>query len=158
MDVVPGFSETGNSKNDNVDLSLVRKNIRKQCNSLLDKDGPYGSYRGGSGTHTSLHSSCDVAIMRTIMVEDLMVTLSDVQRQQWIDFINSFAISRGSDYGSYCDTYGHLFHHANGLVIGALGVMGGRQKDPDGGKKESFMLTGTSPWEEVSTSFPCTSI
>lgn len=141
-----------------MDLSLVRKAILKQYNSLLDKDGPYGNYQGGSGTRPSLYSSCDVAIMRTIMVEDLMVTLSDVQRQQWIDFINSFAISRGSDYGSYCDTYGHSFHRVNGMVIGALGVMKGRQKDPDGGKNESFMLTGTSPWEEVSTSFPFTSI
>ncbi len=145
---ISGFTGSCGTKNDYVDLSRVRKTILKHCHSLLDKDGPYGSYRGGAGKRTSLYSSCDVAIMRTIMGEDLMLTLSDAQRQQWIDFINSFAINRGANYGSYCDTYGHSFHHANGMVIGALGVLGGKQKYPVKLYDDFDQLEEIIPWLE----------
>ncbi|KPL26437.1 MAG: hypothetical protein AMS23_01750 [Bacteroides sp. SM1_62] len=146
--VIPNIAIWGNKKNNKVELSRVRKTILNHCNSLLDKSGPYGSYRGGTGMRPSLYASCDVAIMRTIMGENLMVTLSDLQRQQWIDFINSFAINRGSNYGSYCDTYGHSFHHANGMVIGALGVLGGKQKYPVKLYDEFDQIEEVIPWLE----------
>jgi hypothetical protein len=79
-----------------------------------------------------LYSSCDVAIMRTIMGEDLRRTLTAAERAEWCAHINSFA---RHDFdapldGSYGDTHGHSATHANGMVIGALGVLGGRQAHP----------------------------
>jgi hypothetical protein len=125
--VVPGFTARYRMQKEGIDLSRVRKIILAHCNSILDKKGPYGCYRGGLGKRPDLYSSCDVAIMRSIMGEDFSDSL---QRQQWIDHINSFAISLRSNLGSYCDTFGHSFYHANGMVIGALGVLGGKQKYP----------------------------
>ncbi len=48
------------------------------------------------------------------------------------DHINSFARRRYDQEadGSYEDTYGHSLLHANGMVIGALGPLGGRQAQP----------------------------
>ena len=99
---------------------------------LADRDGQYGAYRSGMGRRPDLYSSVDVALMRTIMGEELQQTLSVQQRQQWCDHINSFVVyyfHRPID-GSYDDRMGHSTFHANGQVIGALGVLGGKQAYP----------------------------
>lgn len=99
---------------------------------LADQNGAYGSYRAGLGRRPDLYSSLDAAIMRTIMGEDLRQTLSDEQRRQWCEHINSFAVHHfhRPREGSYCDTLGHSPLHANGMVVGALGAIGGKQKYP----------------------------
>lgn len=107
-------------------LPTVRAVVLDYLESLRDREGPYGCYRYGPGTRPDLYASFDAALMRAMMGEDLG-TLSDSQRRQWIDHLNSY--QKASD-GSYFDTFGHSPLHANGLVIGALSLLGGRQRYP----------------------------
>jgi hypothetical protein len=148
---VPNFS-SGNLKEQVLDLSLVRNDILDYCNSILDKNGPYGCYRRGPGQRPDLYASCDVAILRTVMGEDLKTSLADEQRHQWIDHINSFAnrfhINGKSPDGSYFDTFGHSVYHANGMVIGALGVLGGKQAYPVKLYDVFNQVDLVSPWLE----------
>lgn len=112
-------------------LDEVRQTLTRYVEGLKDRDGPYGAYRYQPGHRTDLYSSLDIAIMRTIMGEDLTSTLSASERSQWCDHINSFASRRGgTKAGAYEDTLGHDPLHANGMVIGALGVLGGKQLRP----------------------------
>ncbi len=106
-----------------ISLDEVREDVLAYCEKLRDKGGPYGAYRRHAGQRTDLYASCDVAIMRTIMGEDFKESLTDNQRNEWIAFINSYQ-HRG---GSYDDTFGHSELHANGMVISALGPLGGKQ-------------------------------
>ena len=110
-----------------LNLNEVRKSVGAQLNNILDKKGPYGSYRMGIKQRPDLYSACDVAQIRTIWGEDLQQTLSEAQRSEWVSHINSFADR--SD-GSYFDRFGLSKLHANGMTIGALGVLGGQQKYP----------------------------
>lgn len=106
-------------------LREVREKILEHCEKIRDQEGPYGAYRMGVGQRTDLYASLDVGILRHIMGEVLPDSLSSAQRTAWIDHINSYALSRD---GSYTDTYNHSALHANGMVIGALGILGGRQR------------------------------
>jgi hypothetical protein len=102
------------------------------CERLRDRDGRCGAYRMALRSRCDLYSSCDIAILRTIIGEDLAVALSDIERAEWCDHINSFIrhdFERPAA-GGYCDTMGHSQLHANGMVIGALGVLGGKQAQP----------------------------
>ncbi|HEY4148168.1 MAG TPA: hypothetical protein VGM41_04535 [Chitinophagaceae bacterium] len=113
-------------------LSDVRKDVLAFCAARQDKEGPFGAYRKSAGQRTDLYSSLDMALARRIMGEDLTRTLSAAQREQWIGHINSFAsndFGKATD-GSYFDTNGHSSLHANGMVIGGLSVLGGKQKFP----------------------------
>lgn len=133
-----------------INLSDVREKILRHLNLILDENGPYGCYRKGLGERPDLYSSCDVAIMRTIMGEIFKEILIDEQRQQWIDHINSFANNfhgQATD-GSYCDTYGHSTFHANGMVIGALGVLAGKQKYPVKLYDEFNQIASVGSWLE----------
>lgn len=112
------------STRERLNLAEVRQVISDRLEALLDKGGPYGAYRKGLGQRTDLYSSCDVAITRTIWGENFFDTLSSGQRKEWVEYINSFANRRD---GSYFDRLGHSKLHANGMVIGALGVLGGKQ-------------------------------
>jgi hypothetical protein len=115
-----------------VRLDSIRSDVLSYCERLRDKDGPYGCYRGGIRKRPDLYASCDVAWIRAIMGEDLRHSIGEPQRREWIDHINSFTDRRagGPGDGSYFDTYGHSTLHANGMVIGALGALGGRQVLP----------------------------
>lgn len=110
-----------------MDLSKVRDFVLHYCEGIRDKGGPYGCYRMGRGRRPDLYASCDVALIRAIMGEDFRETLTQQQRKEWIDHINSYQVR--SD-GRYEDTLGHSSLHANGMVIGALGVLRGRQRYP----------------------------
>ena len=88
--------------------------------------GVYYDTPGGNLT-PSLYASCDVALIRAVMGEDLQRTLAPAQREGWIAHVNSFARPDGT-YGP--NRMGHTVEHANGMVIGALGVLGGRQQYP----------------------------
>lgn len=114
------------------DLARVRSDLWAYCERLRDRDGRYGAYRAGSRLRCDLYASCDIAILRTVMGENLGATLTAAERVEWCDHINSFArheFGCAAD-GAYEDTLGHSPLHANGMVIGALGVLGGRQAYP----------------------------
>ncbi|HVU25690.1 MAG TPA: hypothetical protein VHE13_16285 [Opitutus sp.] len=113
-------------------LARVRADVLEYCERLRDRDGRCGAYRMAPRARCDLYASCDVAIMRTIMGEDLRTTVAVADRMEWSDHINSFArhdFGTAGD-GSYGDTMGHSPLHANGMVIGALGVLGGWQAHP----------------------------
>ena len=108
------------------DLGQIRLDVLEFCERLLDPGEPYGAYRIAPGGVRDLYASCDVALMRVIMGEDFSETLSEPQRREWCDYINSFA----DPDGSYRERKGHSTLHANGMVIGALGPLGGKQAYP----------------------------
>lgn len=113
-------------------FSIVRADIAAYCEALRDKQGPYGCYRSERNGRPDLYSSLDIALMNGIMRENLQASLTAEQRDQWVKHINSFAnnnFSKATD-GSYFDTFGHSALHANGMVIGALAVLGGKQQFP----------------------------
>jgi hypothetical protein len=112
-------------------LSLLRADFNEQFEKLRDKDGLYGAYRGGARKRPDLYASLDVAVTRALMGENLLA-LPETHRCEWADHINSFARTfhgRAPD-GGYYDTFGHSDLHCNGMVIGALGVIGGKQRFP----------------------------
>jgi hypothetical protein len=101
--------------------------------------------RSGGTSGPSLYASCDVAHLRTVMGEDLQKTLSREERQAWIEHLNSFAQPDG--------TYGpgrkdHSRHHANGMVVGALGALGGRQVYPVRLYEAFDTVAEVGPWLE----------
>lgn len=116
----------GRSADDKFDLSRVRSEALGHAETLHVSSGGIGGYRTPQSPEPSMYASCDAAIMRTIMGEDLLKTLNEAQRREWIAHINSFALPDGN-YQRYRH---HSPEHANGMVIGALGVLGGRQKYP----------------------------
>jgi len=112
-----------------VPLAEVRREVMAYIETARVPGKPLGWYydKPGKTNAPSLYASCDVAHTRTVMGEDLQKTLTPAQRKAWIAHINSFAKPDG--------TYGparanHSPHHANGMVVGALGVLGGKQKHP----------------------------
>lgn len=128
-----------------INLKEVRDTVGTYLDKILDKEGPYGSYRKGIKQRPDLYSACDVAQIRTIWGEDLRQTLILEKRNEWVAHINSFADK--SD-GSYFDRYGHSRLHANGMTIGALGVLGGQQKYPVSLYHEFNSTRTVIPWLE----------
>jgi hypothetical protein len=112
-----------------VSLPEIRRQVLAYVETAQVPGKPLGFYRDRPGTTNppSLYAACDVAHIRTVMGEDLQRTLTAAQRQAWIDHINSFARPDGT-YGPAIG--GHTSHHANGMVIGALGALGGQQLRP----------------------------
>jgi hypothetical protein len=110
-----------------VSLAKIRRQALAYAETLQVPGKPLGWYfdRPGKTDAPSLYASCDVAHLRTVMGEDLQKTLTAAQRQAWIDHINSFARPDGT-YGPA--RVNHSPQHANGMVVGALGVLGGKQK------------------------------
>lgn len=109
-------------------LAAVRGDVLEYCERLRDPDGPCGAYRKDRVSRCDLYSSCDVAILRAIMGEDLIATLSAGQRGEWCGHINGFASPVDGSYRD--DALRHSSLHANGMVIGALGALGGKQAWP----------------------------
>ena len=109
------------------DVTEVRRQALAYVDTLQVPGRPLGHYFDSprAADTPSLYASCDVAHLRTVMGEELRKTLTPDQRRQWIDHINSFAQPDGS-YGPARKH--HSAQHANGMVVGALGVLGGRQK------------------------------
>lgn len=114
-----------------INLRDVRQEILSRCEALRDHGGLAGSYRSAPRRRPDLYASLDVAIMRTVMGEDLLLLPAD-ERAEWAIHINAFAhrdLDGGGD-GTYEDRLGHSPLHANGMVVGALGVLGGKQAFP----------------------------
>jgi hypothetical protein len=109
-----------------LDLPRVRQQVMEYCAQLQVDGEPYGVLRERrrSDAPTGLYPSADVAWIRACMGEDLRKTLTDQQRREWIQTLNSYARSDGT---YFCPRSGHSLEHANGMVIGALAVLGGRQ-------------------------------
>lgn len=110
-----------------VDLSLVRVQVLDYCRALQVEGRPCGVFRARALPDAPVHlyATCDVAWIRACMGEDLRKTLTAGERAHWIDHINSYAQENGTYPGGR-----HSLLHANGMVIGALAVLGGRQPHP----------------------------
>ncbi len=117
-------AEQQNQAFERCDLARIRAGALAYSQALSLPAHGYGAYRSPQTAEPNMYASCDVAIMRTVMGEDLHSILAPEQREQWINHINSYA---GPD-GTYQRYTHHSLEHANGMVIGALGVLGGRQK------------------------------
>lgn len=110
-----------------MNLTAVRTAFLDHLDTLRDREGPAGSYRGGRGQRTDLYASLDVALIRTIMGETLTSTLAPAERRAWADHIKSFQ----KPDGTYTDVFTHHSPlHAHGMVIGALGALGERMRYP----------------------------
>jgi hypothetical protein len=109
------------------ELANIRREASAYAEALLVPGRPYGAYRHPQDSNSTLYAACDVAIMRTIMGENLRRSLTSDQRSEWISHINSFAQADGT-YGPGLGNRSP--EHANGMVISALGPLGGRQKYP----------------------------
>jgi len=107
-------------------LAAVRADILEHCERLRDPEAPFGSYRDSLQGRSDLYSACDVALIMAIMGENPLETLAQAERAEWAGHINSFATSDGS----YTDRMGQSALHANGMVIGALGVLGEKMVNP----------------------------
>jgi hypothetical protein len=110
-----------------VSLAEIRRQALAYVDTLQAPGKPAGHYLDSPASKSapSLYASCDVAILRTVMGEDLQKSLTADQRREWINHINSFARPDGT-YGPARKN--HSAQHANGMVVGALGALGGRQK------------------------------
>ncbi len=129
-----------------LDLSIARRQILEYCDSLQTPGQRYGAVRLRDlpDAPVTLYASCDLAWIRACMGEVLTESLTPQQRRQWIDHINSFARPDGTYENP---NHGEL--HRNGMVIGALAVLGGRQKYPVRLYEEFDELEEIEPWLEA---------
>ena len=141
--LVWGMATRALSAKEKINLSDLRNEIANHITSLQVAGKPYGCYRLKKGGEAELYATCDVAIMRTIMGEDLTKSLTQDQRREWIDYINSFAQEDGVYKGGR-----HSEQHRNGMVIGALGALGGRQLYPVSFYEEFDTVEEIGPWLE----------
>ncbi len=140
------FSFSFQVKNPVIDLKEVRGKVNDCFGQMQVAHAPYGAYHMGLQTQaTDLYASCDVAIARHIMGENLTETLSSTQKEEWCAYINSF---QQAEYGSYTDRFNHSKLHANGMTIGALGVFGGKQKYPVKLYDDFNTIEKAGPWLE----------
>ncbi len=110
-----------------VDLATIRPLFLNHFESRRLTTQPYGEYKMQStSTGLSYYASLDVALSRTIMGEDFQTSLTQQQRTEWVDYLHTYA----RPDGTYSDTFGHSQLHANGMTIGALGPLGGKQLYP----------------------------
>lgn len=126
-----------------LDLSEVRNEVMAYVMPLQVPGKPYGWYRLKPSGDAELYATCDVAILRTVMGENLKQTLIAQQRQEWIVYINSFAQENGEYKGGR-----HSKQHRNGMVIGALGVLGGKQNYPVQFYGDFDTVEKVEPWLE----------
>lgn len=129
-----------------LDLSEIRRNVLAYCESLQMAGAPYGSFRGKPGGEFDFYASADIAIIRTIMGEDLRRTLSEDQRRAWIKTLN--ATQNPAD-GSYPTFRHHSKLHANGTAVGALGAMGGKMAHPNRLYEPFDTADKVVPWLET---------
>jgi len=129
------------------ELARIRREALAYADRLRVPGGPAGAYVDGPRRTNapSLYASCDVVHLRTVMGEDLHATLAEADRRAWIDHLNSFARPDGT-YGPA--RQGHSPHHANGMVIGALGILGGRQRHAVRLYDEFDAVAEVGPWLE----------
>jgi hypothetical protein len=110
-----------------MNLTGVRSIFYDHLETLRDREGPVGAYRGGRGRPTDLYASLDVALMRTLMGETLATSLNPADRRAWADHINSYQ----KPNGTFTDLFTHHSQlHAHGMVIDALGALGERMHHP----------------------------
>ncbi len=105
-----------------MDLHLIEAQIRQQFDALHMPERAFGCYAAGAGQEPDSYTSLDVVLSRVIMGEDFHETLRTEEREAWCAYINSFA----QEDGTYT-CWNHSPQHANGMVIGALGPLGGKQ-------------------------------
>lgn len=137
--LAPCFTRPAESQAPIIDLATIRTSFENYFEARRLTDRPYGQYKMVLGdSDASYYASLDVALSRAIMGEDFSASLSEQQRGEWIKHLQSYALPDGT-YGS---TFGHSQLHANGMTIGALGALGGKQLYPATPHYESFNTPG----------------
>ncbi len=112
-----------------INLSLKREELIEIFESRKDTGGPHGCYRWLPGSRTNLYASLDTAIAYAVMGIDSN-EIDENRKRGWVEHINSYIDDYRND-GTYKDIIPrHSPSHANGMVIGALGYLGGRQPLP----------------------------
>lgn len=112
-----------------LDLATLRPTFEAFFESRREDQAGYGQYKMRSTDAVpAYYASLDVAMARTNMGEDFAASLSDQRRTEWIDHLHTYA----QPDGTYSATFGHNQLHANGMTIGGLGPLGGKQKFPAG--------------------------
>lgn len=127
------------------DLTEAREKINLHFEGLAIPGKAYGAYRTGTEDSIDMYSSCDIAIARHIMGENLVNSIGNDKRNQWIEYINSF---QNQEDGSYSDRYNHSKLHGNGMSIGALGVLNGKQRYPVKLYNDFNTIDKVGPWLE----------
>ncbi|MEX2171742.1 MAG: LamG-like jellyroll fold domain-containing protein [Pirellulales bacterium] len=118
-----------------VDLATIRPQFESHMEARRLQTQPYGQYKmRATDVGPSNYATLDVALSRTIMGENFDTSLTEQQRSEWISHIQSYA----NPSGTYSDTFGHSQLHANGMTIGALGPLGGKQLYPVGSQYAPF--------------------
>ena len=108
-----------------MNLAPLRDRFLEWIHALQSSGQPTGAYRIEPGSDPDLYGSCDAAISLAIMGVELDNTFTFTQRNEWAAFINQFAQDDGTYEGGR-----HCREHRNGTVIGALGILSGRQPRP----------------------------
>lgn len=106
-----------------MNLKEIREDVTDYMEKLHQSEVCYGRYCFEPDGVANFYATCDASIIRTIMGEDLNVTLTSRQRGEWISHINSFV----NESGEY-EAEKHSLYHRNGMAVGALGPLGGKMK------------------------------
>jgi len=112
-----------------LDLEEVRRRVTDYHEQVLrlPEQGP-GRYRQRAEAQApDFYASMDVVIARTIMGEACRTSIPARERRSWIAYLQSFQRADGG-YEPILGGHGEL--HAHGMMVGALGVLGGRQRYP----------------------------
>ncbi|PCJ56553.1 MAG: hypothetical protein COA79_18515 [Planctomycetota bacterium] len=112
-------------KTASISLTKARLEILDLLENLRLKDKPYGQYNLSLNQSPDFYATCDAAIIRTIMGEDLKRSLAEEERQEWIEYINSYSNKDG-----IYDSDRHSEEHRYGTAMSALSPLGGQQKYP----------------------------
>ena len=117
-----------------LDLGAFRREMIAWFESFHDTAAGYGHYLPPNSYGQDprpqagyFYASADIAILRTIMGEDLATSLTTPQRTQWLAYLNSF---QNPTDGSFQDLAHHSQLHANGTAVGAIGALGGQIAHP----------------------------
>ncbi len=112
-----------------VDLATIRNEILSVYDSRRKRDDPIGRYKYTLDGETNLYASLDVVISYAIMGINPN-SFNEKYKSEWISYINSYVDNEIKD-GRYNGLIPHhSITHANGMVIGALGYLGGKQIYP----------------------------
>ncbi len=122
----------------NIDPVAVRDGVLKHCESLRVDDGPYGVYRFSPTCKPTYWASGFIALARYLWGD--LDTLTDQQRQEWIDYL---ANGQDEETGLYIDpvfkseerkssshTDELLFWHSSTFIMTALDLLGGKLNYP----------------------------
>lgn len=105
-----------------VDLAAIRADTAERYASVQDPGGPFGSLRVAH----PFYASTDWAIARCIHGEHA-ADLGEPRRGEWAAYLAGCQQAGDGSFPLFRD---HSPLHANGMAVGALGWLGGRNRHP----------------------------